>query len=247
MQRVLQRIYFIVGIGCILYFVIFSFSSRFGLSMSWIWPLAGVVFLAAAAFCGWSRTPRWLRLTWRGLLCLGAALLIFLESLVISGMFQTAPANLDYLIILGARVDPDGPSPALRRRLNAALAYLEDSPDTIVIASGGQGADEPMSEAECIRDELVKSGVSPERILLEDQSTSTAENIAFSAALMSHPQASVGIITNNYHVFRAVRIAQQAGLTNAHGIAATYTGFTLIHYMVREAACIVVDFLRGNL
>ena len=59
--------------------------------------------------------------------------------------------------------------------------------------------------------------------------------------------ASVGIVTNNYHVWRAMHIAQGAGLTHVYGISAEYTGNTLFHYMVREAVCIAVDFLRGNL
>jgi len=117
----------------------------------------------------------------------------------------------------------------------------------VIIASGGQGPDEPMSEAQCIRDELIKRGVDGDRILMEDRSTTTAENIFNSMVLMDSPDARTGIITNNYHVFRAVRIARRAGLTRACGIAAKYTGYTKFHYMIREAICIAVDWLRGNL
>ena len=247
MQKVLRFIYIVLGIACIGYYFVIGLASRFGLSMSWMWLLGGAVLIGAGLVSGFKRLPRWLRYAWRGMLCAGVVLVIGLESLVISGMVSAAPKDLDYLVVLGARVDPDGPSPALQRRLNAAMAYLEDKPETMVIASGGQGADEPMSEAQCIRDELVKRGIDADRILMEDQSTTTAENIDFSMGLIGDASSSVGVVTNNYHVYRAVGIAKAAGLEDAHGIAAEYTGYTLFHYMIREAACIAVDFLRGNL
>ena len=87
----------------------------------------------------------------------------------------------------------------------------------------------------------------PARILLEDRSTNTFENMTFSKALIDREDAAVGIITNNFHVWRSLRLARRAGLANVHGIAAEYTGPTLIHFMVREAISIAVWFLRGRL
>ena len=247
MNRKLRNVYWISGAACIAYYFVFSMASRFGLSLSFIWLFGGAMLIAAGFSCMTDRIPRLLRRIWRTGLCLGLVLLISLTSLVAGGMNSTPPDGLDYVIVLGARVDPDGPSPALRRRLNATLKYLENNPDTIIIASGGQGWDEPMSEAECIRRELEEAGIDSARILKEDQSTTTMENLLFSKALMTSPDASAGLITNNYHVYRAVLLAQTAGLSNVYGIAAEYTGFTLPHYMVREAVCLVVELLRGNL
>ena len=241
-----RALYLLAGAASVLYYFVIGHASRFGLSMSLLWPALGGAFLAAALLSG-LRLPRWLRLAWRGLLCLGLACLVGLECLVVSGMFSAAPAGMDALIVLGARVDPDGPSPALRRRLNAVMAVLPDHPDAVIIASGGQGPDEPMSEAACIREELIARGVDPGRVRVEDRSTTTAENLAFSKALLPSPDARVGIVTNNYHVWRAIRLARNAGYGNVWGIAAKYTGWTLFHYMVREAACIPVEWLRGNL
>ena len=124
---------------------------------------------------------------------------------------------------------------------------LDEHPDAVIIASGGQGKGEPISEAQSIRDELVARGVDPGRIRLEDRSTSTQENMAFSKALIDSPDAAVGIVTNNYHIWRSMRLARRAGLTDAHGIAAEYTGPTLFHYMIREAVSITVSFLHGYL
>ena len=245
MRRIAKPLYITAGAACIAYYFAMGFASRFGQSMAWMWPVIGIIFIAAGILHE-KKLPAWLRRGFRCALLMGMLWLCALISLVVSGMTQSAPANMDYLIVLGARVEQDGPSPALTRRLNAAMDYLEESPDTLVIASGGQGSDEPMSEAECIRNELVRRGIAAERILLEDKSTDTWENITFSMALMEETEASAGVLTNNFHVWRAVKLARSAGLENAHGVAAKYTGWTLFHYMVREAICITVEFLRGN-
>ena len=245
MNRVLKWVYILAGLACIAYYFVLWAASRLGLSMSTMWLALGAVFILCGLLVG--RVPRWLSVAWRTALGLGLAALIALECLVISGMHAQAPAGMDYLIVLGARVDPDGPSPALNRRLNCVMAVLDQHPKAAIIATGGQGPDEPMTEARCIRDELQKRGVDPARILMEDRSTATVENLQNAKALMTSPDAPAGIITNNYHVWRAVHLARKAGLTNAHGIAAEYTGYTKFHYMIREAFCIVGDFLRGHL
>ena len=242
-----MKVYWAAAAACFAYYVWIGVSARFGLDMSWMWLAAGGA-LALAGFACLAPLPGWMRAAWRTLLCAGLALLAALLGLVISGMRGTPPADLDYLIVLGARVEADGsPSPALRNRLDAAVEYLAANPETAAVASGGQGSDEPVSEAECIRDALVAAGVSPERILLEDQSTSTAENLAFSLALLDSPDASVGVVTNNFHVYRATRLAERAGYKNVFGVAASYTGPTLPHFMAREAACLVADWALGNL
>ena len=245
-MKILGILYLAGGIACIVFFFVISLFSRFGLSIAWVWPAAGAA-LSAAALLTRIDLPPWLRYAWRALLISGFALLMALEGLVISGMNATAPSGMDYLIVLGASVYQDGPSPALTRRLNAVMDVLDDHPDAMIIASGGQGANEPISEAQCIRDELVKRGVDPARILLEDQSTDTRENIANCRAIIGNDDAAVGIVTNNYHVWRSLRLAKKAGLTNAYGIASTYTGPTLLHFMVREAVSITLHTLKGNL
>ena len=247
MNRALKGVYFGLGVASVAYYFVLWRASRLGLSLSWMWPALGALLIACGLLSDSERVPKWLRVAWRAALCLGVAGVMGMEALVISGMSAAAPPGMAYLIVLGARVDPDGPSPALTRRLNAVMACLDDHPDAVIIASGGQGADEPMSEARCIRDALVKRGVAPERIRMEDRSTATVENLRYSMALMDDPAAPVGIVTNNYHVFRALRIAHRLGLVNAFGIAAEYTGPTKFHYMIREAVCIAADFLRGNL
>ena len=247
MKKMLSYIYILTGAGCFGYWLLIGLTARFGLDMQWMWLAAGFTMIAAGILCRLRSLPGWLRIAWRGMLSIGFAAVISLECCVISGMNAVPPAGMDYLIVLGAKVEADGqPSKALQRRINAAAEYLLENPETVVIASGGQGADEAISEAACIRNGLIERGIDESRILLEDQSTTTAENMAFSMAMMESG-AQAGIVTNNYHIFRALLLAKHAGMENVHGLAAEYTGYTLLHYMVREGACLIADRALGNL
>lgn len=246
MNQRLSKIYLAAGGLCLLYYLFLGVSARFGLSMDWMWLVAGGMLLTAGLYCK-ARLPGWIRVLWRTLLCGGIALVIVLEGFILSEMVAVPPPGMDYLIVLGAKVNGESPSPALAHRILAAVSYLEDNPDTLVIASGGQGDDEGISEAQCIRNELIAAGIDENRILMEDQSTKTSENLTFSMALIHSPNARVGLVTNNFHVFRAVRLARKAGYADVYGLAARYGYGTLPHYMIREAACTVADFLLGNL
>ncbi len=131
---------------------------------------------------------------------------------------------LDYTVVLGCGIRKDGtPSPLLAGRVDKAREFdeariaLGESP-TIFVPSGGQGADEVMSEAQSMRDYLVGRGVAADRIVLEGRSTSTRENMAFSREVIERhagrdaSELSVGFSTTNYHVFRGYVCAHEAGM-----------------------------------
>lgn len=118
----------------------------------------------------------------------------------------------DYLIILGARVKGTEPSLALQYRIDAAAEYLKKNPETIAIASGGKGPGEDISEAAAIKNSLLKAGIQEERILLEDKSTDTVENIKFSKKLLSNDFETGLLVTNDFHLYRAKSIAKDQGL-----------------------------------
>ena len=127
----------------------------------------------------------------------------------------------------------NGPSIVLQYRLDKAIEYLNDNPDTICIVSGGQGCNEPCTEAQGMAEYLEKKGIPEARILLETESTTTVQNISNSMQYIGEG-ATIGIITNNFHVFRAMQIAKKLGLTQVHGIAAKSSALYLPNNMLRE-------------
>ena len=95
-------------------------------------------------------------------------------------MHAKADENLDYIIVLGAQVRADGPSKVLKHRLNTAIDYLEKNPETICIVSGGQGYNEPCTEAQAMADYMEAVGIEKDRLILEDESKTTEQNIKYS-------------------------------------------------------------------
>jgi uncharacterized SAM-binding protein YcdF (DUF218 family) len=134
-----------------------------------------------------------------------------------SDMEASNPA--DYIIILGARVKGEVPSLALQYRIDSAALYMKNNQQTIAIASGGQGAGEDISEAESIKRGLVQHGIHESRILLEDKSTDTVENIKYSKKLIPQNLHTGLLVTNDFHLYRAKSIARDQGL-NLEGLPA---------------------------
>ena len=126
------------------------------------------------------------------------------------------------------------PTRPLRYRIQTAYDYMMENPDTILIASGGKGWDEQISEAECIRNVLVEMGLDENRILLEDKSKDTEENIRNSYELIIDKESQVGVVTNSFHIWRAVEIAKSQGHENVSGVPAKTLMPVGIHYVVRE-------------
>lgn len=146
---------------------------------------------------------------------------------------KTEPtAQADTMIILGSKVigDPAYPSEVLQERLDSAIEYLEEYPFTIVIVTGGQGADESASEASVMRTYLVDHGIADNRILIEDQSTSTKENLQNAKTLYDLDKTV--IVTNDFHMYRALAIAKEVGIEEASGLpAVSKTSFTAYAYL----------------
>ena len=147
-----------------------------------------------------------------------AAIYLYFECMMVGTMVADAIAaryepekDKDYIIVLGCAIRKDGtPTPLLRGRLDRALAFAREQEKTtgkapVFVLSGGQGSDEVISEAACMARYLSEQGVGEERMILEDQSTDTEENLGNSKALIfaRDPGAKVAFSTTNYHVFRS--------------------------------------------
>ena len=166
--------------------------------------------------------------------CIGLVAFGTVEGCIVSKMHAQGKPDLDYVVVLGAQVRKSGPSLVLRYRLDKAIEYLDENPNTICIVSGGKGPNEPFPEAQGMADYLKEHGIDEQRILEEPDSKTTEENIVNSKKLISDDNASVGVITNNFHMFRALQIADKYGLDNAQGIAAGSPPNMLVNNMVRE-------------
>ena len=146
--------------------------------------------------------------------------------------------SCQYLIVLGAGVNGTTPSQSLQERIDAAGDYLKAHPEVQCILSGGQGDQEDISEAECMFRALTAKGIAPERFWLEDKSTSTKENIAFSLALLQEKVGEIpeeiGILSSQYHLYRAGYFVREQGLQPVCIGAKTARIELFISYFVRE-------------
>ena len=162
------------------------------------------------------------------------------EALIIKASFGDPKEQVEYMVVLGAKVRESGPSVSLWDRIHGAADYLEAHPDTIAIVSGGQGADEPMTEAKAMYDELIALGIDSDRVWLEENATSTWENLTFALDLIEEKNgerpAKLGILSSEYHLFRAKLFAKECGV-EAVGIPARTSRLSQkINHFMREVA-----------
>lgn len=123
-------------------------------------------------------------------------------------MFHPFVDHLDYIIVLGAGLNGKKVTPLLASRIDQGIRLLYKFPNAKLILSGGQGSNELIPESHAMRNYAIEQGLSPDRIIIEDKSTTSRENLLFSRELMTIPQPNVAIVTNNYHILRALYIAK---------------------------------------
>lgn len=143
--------------------------------------------------------------------------------LIVQGTKEAPADNPDTLLILGAQVrgTSEGnayPSSVLKERLNEAIHFIEENPQATIIVCGGQGKDEPDSEANVMANYLIQHHVDPTKILKEDLSTSTKENI--SNAMEKTNLGKTVIATSDFHIYRSKLLARRLGLNDISGLPA---------------------------
>lgn len=185
------------------------------------------------------------------LTCIGLVYFAFVESFIVRSAHTDENPQRDYLIVLGAAVNGNDPSLTLIRRLQGALAYLNDYPDSIAIVSGGMGPGEHITEAQAMADWLRAQGVDSARIIQEPKATSTEENLRYSFEIIrargDEPQGHVAIVSSAYHLYRAKTMAKQLGVTDAAGVAAPWGYFfVMLNYFIREAFGVTKLWVLGR-
>lgn len=235
----------------ILYYGIIIIYAGFGTSFSLFWLIVGVIGFGVSDGIFFmiehdiTLIPAF-RMLVLALVTLGFVMIIVIEVILLYHSKKSGRKDLDYIIILGAQVRGTKITRSLKRRLDTALYYLKDNPNTIVIASGGQGKNEAISEAEAMMGYLCEHGILKNRILKEERSRNTFENVLYSKALVN-PDSSVGIVTNGFHLYRSMRLAKKQELGEVYGIAAPTDKILAVNYYIREAIGVLKDKMVGNI
>ena len=193
------------------------------------------------------RKPLWLKVL-LGLVLAGAVTFGALFGAVLCGAHDHVRGDPQVMVILGCQVKPWGPSVLLQDRLDKALDYLKDHPDLTIVVSGGQGPNEPTTEARAMADYLMEGGVAEDQILLEGDSHNTAQNLRLSMAVLEKAEADLSggviLVSNGFHLTRARMLAERFGLENVSTLAAP-TSHTLsrLQMYIREPIALVKSFL----
>lgn len=179
------------------------------------------------------------------LLAVGGVVYIWLGEEMKQGVQPVANGTAEYVIVLGAKVKPGGvPSLSLKNRLEEAVKYLNKYPHVKVIVSGGQGADEDRTEASVMLKYLQDNGIDTNRILVEDQSTSTYENLLFSKELLPTGTKRITIVSNDFHLKRAKYLAETLDF-DVDVVAAKTPKSVEAKLKLRERAALLKTYIIG--
>lgn len=161
------------------------------------------------------------------------------------------PFDRDYIIILGCGIRKDGGlTPLLKGRVDSAVTfekkqYEQTGKHAVFVPSGGQGADEVMSESEAMKNYLLSIGIPQEQIILENKSENTMQNMQFSKKVIEEhggeiKDRTIAFATTNYHVFRGYILARKNGF-EAKGISAKTKSYFYFNAFLREFIGLLVD------
>jgi uncharacterized SAM-binding protein YcdF (DUF218 family) len=167
---------------------------------------------------------------------LGVLYCLILSGMMLHAAYRKPQDKPQAVIVLGCKVRGTVPSLMLSRRIQAAYQKLNEDPSLIAVVSGGKGDNEDISEAECMANELTRMGIAPERILMENRSTSTSENLRFSKELLDENgiTGNLLIATDVYHEYRAQILAGKEGLPECYAAPAHTSWYLIPTYWVRE-------------
>jgi len=243
--QILRIILLVTGMVLLVNFISLTISgiTHFGNTALAFFAMALVLY---AVFI--PRLPRWVHM---GVIVACLVPIAFSVFLAVYGN-RNVPygVKVDVVIVLGAGLNGDVPGAHLAARLDTAASYLHRDPYAMVIVSGGYGTNATLSEAEAMARYLIALGIAPERIHLENRSTSTYENLRFSLAIMEdhfyNPRGTtVALVTNDFHIYRATRQARRVGLTFVVPLGAPTPPFSIPTNYLREMFALVNFWVFG--
>lgn len=161
----------------------------------------------------------------------------------ISGYSDRARGDEKAIVVLGAGIRGERVGDVLRRRLEATLDAWQQNQNAVIVVTGGQGPQENIPEALAMERWLVERGVPPEKIIREDKSVSTQENLTFARQLLEEAgisrQEPVAIVTNAFHCYRARSYAEKLGYADVRTVPASISPTIIMAAYMREVLAIL--------
>lgn len=197
----------------------------------------------------WSKTAGKVGLVAVGILVVAFVIYFIVLSVLMYRAKENETDNPEVLVVLGCKVSGKKPVRMLKARLDAAYEVLQKNKNVKCIVSGGQGSNEIISEAEAMRNYLVEDkGISSDRVIMEDKSTTTYENIKYSLEIMDKLglEHRMTIVTDGFHEYRAGLIAKAQGVKEVTAYSAHTSIRYLFTYWVREWLGITHFYFLGN-
>ncbi|MFL0253098.1 YdcF family protein [Clostridium neuense] len=251
-KRNLGIFYVILGVFNIIYFAaclitfgfIINFSSFFAF-IGFILIVIGILKIKIKGSIFKGRSSNILNL-FRLLIIIFLISFAAIESMLIYNSFEKSNRKTDFVVILGAAVRGKTMTLALCQRMEKGLEYLNQYPDIKVVVSGGKGPGEDIPEAEAMKDFLLKHGINQSRIIVEDKSKNTMENLKNTKKelqkLYGQRDFKIALVTNNFHVFRAKMLAERFGF-KVYGIPAPVHPGIVLNSYVREYFAVIKSFI----
>lgn len=210
--------------------------------------LVGIALLLYGTFFAFFNKllPKWLKIA---ILAVVVLAVLFVSFLHIKGNIDNVIYKEDVLIVLGASIDKDTPSVALKERLNVAVEYHKKNPEARIVVSGGQGPQETITEAAAMETYLISKGVPQDIIIKEETSTSTYENFSNSKAILDasfEEPYSVAFVTNDYHIYRAESVAKLVGIESVTHIHSSTKWYMILQGTLRECLAVVKYWMFKN-
>ena len=197
----------------------------------------------------WRIWKRWIKITFVSLASIGGTIAIINLILILNPVVVGIEDKADKVILLGGGIDKDGRLPkSVITRVEKTAEYLNKNQDAICVVTGGTLKWLPYPEAPELKNQLVKRGIAPERILVEDQAKDTIQNLQFSCKMLAEfrgqsigevLQTPTAIVTSRFHLRRAERLARRIGYKNIKGIPAGCPAIYVLHSYVREICAYV--------
>jgi len=255
MKKIKGNIMIVFGFVNLIYYAMLV-SIGMHISFSEFWAVIGILFISLGIFTLKdnkyiiekidSNMKKRLKRVTKSVLMISIAFFCTIEGLIIHAGTTEQMNKSDYLLILGAGLEGNRMSLSLYQRMLKSLEYLKEDKRIKIIVSGGKGPDENITEAEAMKRYLIKNGISENRIILEDKSRNTYENIKFTKQKLlkidKRSNIKLTIITNNFHMYRAKMLAERQGFI-AYGYPATLHPVLMPNFYVREVFALIKSYV----